>query len=383
MAVNKRLKQIFTRLFEYPELTAANIISNFQERRFLSKFKDNSFHLSKEQKVQIQNVWKPYRKISSDWAAYYAAKNGLFSPYYIPNDLFYTVIDQHFNSRRLGYGFNDKNYYSKIFEDIPQPHTVVRKINSLLFDSDYKQISVEEGIKLMKQQTEVICKPSQESGSGRGIEFISTTNDEHILRILNDSSYDDYIVQSLITQHPALSKIHSSSINSIRICSLLMPDGVKILSAVLRMGAGDSRVDNATSGANAEFGGQTVGINEDGTLKKYSYGYYDGRRFEKHPDGVIFDGYTVPSFDQAVNLVRKAHPRIGHFRLVSWDIAIDESGMAILIEANMRKGGINFHQFNNGPLFENVMYESSGAGGGKSLTESILNEIFASKSTKK
>lgn len=274
--------------------------------------------------------------------------------------MYYSVIDQHFNSRKLGYGFNDKNYYSKIFDGIKQPRTLVRKINGLLFDNEYRQISIAKGREILSVCKEIICKPSQETGSGRGIEFVETSDYGKIDSILSDKKYDDYILQELIQQHEGLSRIHPTSINSIRICSLLMDDGVHILSAVLRMGAGKSRVDNATSGDNAQYGGFTVGINEDGTLKKNSYGYYDGRKSDRHPNGMIFDGYKVPSFDKAVELVRNAHPRIAHFRLVSWDVAIDASGEAILIEANMRKGGINFHQFDNGPLFENVMYEAGG-----------------------
>ena len=81
----------------------------------------------------------------------------------------------------------------------------------------------------------------------------------------------------------------------------------------------------------------TCGINSDGTLKKYAYGYNTGKKFDKHPQGLIFAGYTVPFYDNAVELVKKAHPTIAHFRLVSWDIAIGEKGEAILIEANMRK----------------------------------------------
>lgn len=64
--------------------------------------------------------------------------------------------------------------------------------------------------------------------------------------------------------------------------------------------------------------------------------------------------------------MKECHPRIGNFRLVSWDIAIDKNGNAVLIEANMRKGGINFHQFNNGPLFGN-------------LTERVLEEVFGGR----
>ncbi len=77
----------------------------------------------------------------------------------------------------------------------------------------------------------------------------------------------------------------------------------------------------------------------------------------------MFDGFKVPSYDKAVSLVKKVHPLIPHFRLVSWDIAIDNEGEPVLIEANMRKGGINLNQFNNGPLFGD-------------LTERVLDEVF-------
>lgn len=375
MAVRKQYKKLFFKIFEVPELLAANVITNCQERYLLRKYKHSNFRLSGEQKKDVREFWKPYCRISTDWAAYYCSANGIFDPRYIPNDLYYTVIDQHFNSRKLGYGFNDKNYYSKIFDEIPQPKTLLRKINGLLFDANYNQISVREGGQIISNYDEIICKPSQETGSGRGIEFIKTASQGKIESILNNTESDDYIIQTIISQHPKLSEIHKSSINSIRICSLLMNDGVHILSAVLRMGSGGSRVDNATAGENARYGGLTVGIKEDGTLKKYGYTYYAGEKVDKHPGGFLFEGFRVPSFEKAVELVRTAHPRIAHFRLVSWDIAIDAEDKAVLIEANMRKGSINFHQFNNGPLFENVMFESMD-GNMKSLTASVLNEVF-------
>ena len=129
------------------------------------------------------------------------------------------------------------------------------------------------------------------------------------------------------------------------------------------MGFGNSKVDNATAKDNKKYDGMSCGICSDGCLKKYAHGYNTGACCDQHPDGLVFEGFKVPSYDKAVELVRKAHPIIGNFRLVSWDIAIDESGEPVLIEANMRKGGINFHQFNNGPLFGD-------------LTERVLDEVF-------
>ena len=352
MAVSKKVKQLYFSIFEKPELFVANLIMRMQERHVLAKNIKKGSRLTKEQIREVREYWKPYINISSKWARYYSAQNGKFDPRYIPNDLYYTLIDQHFNSRKLGYGFNDKNYYSKLFAGIKQPEIVVRKINGLIFDEDYRQISIDEARAKILEEPEVICKPSQESGSGRGITFFHKDDIKTIDKFLSDPSYDDYVVQKLLKQHPELDKVHKGSVNCIRVCSLLMQDGVHILSAVLRMGFGNSKVDNATAKDNSQYDGMSCGIDSSGKLKKYAYGYSRGERCERHPDGLVFEGFQVPCFDKAIELVKRAHPLIGHFRLVSWDIAVDKNGDAILIEANMRKGSINFHQFNNGPLFE-------------------------------
>ncbi len=295
------------------------------------------------------------------YAWYYASQNGIMSPKYIPNNIYYTKIDQYFNDRKLGWGFNDKNYYGKIFAGILQPKVLVRKIKGLLLNEEYQLLTVEDALRLIQNETEVICKPTLETGSGRGIRFWRTASSiDEISTFLNNPEEADYIVQAIVKQHAELNKVHSSSLNTIRICSLLMSDGVHILSSVLRMGQGGSRVDNATAG------GISVGIKSGGRLDKYAYGYYSGEKFDRHPQGLVFEGFKVPSFDKAIELVKKVHPYTAHFRLVSWDIAIDEDGNALLIEANMRNGGINFHQFSNGPLFGD-------------LTERVLEEVFSKK----
>lgn len=366
MAVSKNAKKIYTNFFDGIETFAANTISNLQENSYLRKYCDNTKKLSSDQIKEIKKFWAPYCKISPKWALYYSAKNGQFDPRYIPNTLYYTKIDQYFNSRKLGYGFNDKNYYSKIFDGIKQPKVLVRKVNGFILDENYHILTIDKAKEIILQNDEVICKPSQESGSGRGIKFFTPQSISEIYEFLNSKEYDNYVVQCLLKQHKDLNRIHKDSVNCIRICSILLDDGVYILSSVLRMGFGNSKVDNATSKDNSAYDGMSCGIDETGKLKKYAYGYYKGNRMIQHPGGVIFEGYKIPSFDKAIELVKECHPRISNFRLVSWDIAIDEDGNPVLIEANMRKGSINFHQFNNGPLFGD-------------LTEKILNEVFGVK----
>ena len=361
MAVSKELKNLYFLVFDGTETWASNAIVNHQERKDLKKYKPLE-PVPDDYKKEYVSFWKKYGHFSPEWGWYYASRNEIVDVKYIPHTIIYTKIDQHFNARKLGWGFNDKNYYSRIFYGIKQPDTLVRNFGSRIFtDENYKQISTKKAISIILDNDEVICKPTMESGSGRGIEFWNCVKDrEHIINFLKDSRNGDYTIQRIIHQHNELSKIHANSINTVRICSLLLNDGVHILSCCLRMGVDNSRVDNVTAG------GISCGIKEDGSLDRYAYNYYTGERFERHPQGYIFSGGIVPSFNKAIDLVKNAHPMIPHFRLVSWDIAIDELGDAVLIEANMRKGGINLHQFSNGPLFGD-------------LTNQVLDEVYGKK----
>ena len=127
------------------------------------------------------------------------------------------------------------------------------------------------------------------------------------------------------------------------------------------MGVGDSKVDNATSG------GITIGVNESGELNDKAYSV-DGKSYDRHPTtGFVFAGTKIPGVAEARRIVERQAALIPHFRLVSWDIAIDRNGEPILIEANLCDGELDFHQINNGPLFAED-------------TDEIMKEITADRS---
>lgn len=138
----------------------------------------------------------------------------------------------------------------------------LRSLLGILEDEGYNRLSLDEAFERICANAEVVCKPTLETGSGRSIQFWNTTADiGKIKAFLTDKSEKDWIVQKVIKQHAELNRVHATSINSLRIVSILMPEDVYILSSNLRMGSGGGRIDNVTAG------GISAGVNADGTLK--------------------------------------------------------------------------------------------------------------------
>lgn len=363
MPVSKKAKALYNKIFDGTETMAANAIMNFQERRVLKKYVKHMPKLTSAQKKTVREFWKPYCRIDTDWVRYYTYITGKFDPRYIPNDLQYTKIDQYFNERKLGYGFNDKNYYSLIFPGIKQPKTVVRKIGKLLFDEEYRIIDIKKAMELLTARSEAIVKPSQESGGGRDIKFYDTKTEAEVLRqVLLDKREKNIIIQDIVKQHQELAKMHPQSLNTVRVYTLMLDDGVHILSSSLKMGAGNSRLDNVE-----QKSGIIAGVKESGEVMERAYfDLHSGKTTDRHPGGMLLSEIKVPEFDKMLETVKRAAQYTGNFCLVGWDMSVDEDGNIVLIEANMRKGGIGPIQCLHGPFFGE-------------LTERVLDEVFGRK----
>lgn len=142
---------------------------------------------------------------------------------------------------------------------------------------------------------------------------------------------DNYVYTETVKQHEEINKIHSKSLNTIRIISLITSENnIEIISAFIRFGVGDSVVDNVSSG------GFFVGINiENGTLKETGHYLpeYGGGEIYKHPDsGFQFKGFKIPYFKEVCEEVIKA-VKIIPDRFIGWDVAITSQG-PIIIEPN-------------------------------------------------
>lgn len=247
-----------------------------------------------------------------------------------------------------------------MFRNIKQPITICYRQNGFWLDSNSKPLPSSDVLDYIKKFHVAFIKYATLSMGGKGILVCDESTSLKELSSFIAANPNDIIVQEAIRQSKKMAELNQSSVNTIRIVTLLRKDGtVKICSTCVRMGLKGSRVDNASSG------GIVVGVDEIGRLKDTAYGP-DGKSYSKHPiSGVNFNKIVTPSFDKIKEVVTKEALATPLFRLISWDIAIDDKDEPVLIEANLFVGELEFHQLNNGPIFGEE-------------TEEILEEVFTS-----
>ena len=288
---------------------------------------------------KFKNLWG---EVNGWFDFYYTIGDKSKVELYFPDDWFFKSIDANMNDWRICRVMDDKGMYDLFFYDVNRPRTIARCCNGIWMNDYYEITDEERVVTSCHELGKVIIKPSISSCGGHGIVFWQKGQGDLYEKL---NSCRNCVVQEIIEQHDDLSSIHPESINTIRIMTMLYDGEVHILSSILRMGVGDSKVDNVSSG------GIACGIDEQGRLKNKAF-QADGRCYDKHPQGKIFEGLLVPGFESCKTLCRKVAPRFARFsRLISWDFAIDRNAQPLLIEANLYAGELDFHQMCNGPIF--------------------------------
>lgn len=315
---------------------------------------NGGYTLSNEELVQLRKFWKRFGKRPEKyWYNLLCAHDGVFDPRYIPNTYWYQDIIPHFNKIILRKAYVDKNLMSQLFPSEMLPRSVVRNVSGRLYGPDCELITKEDAVALIEREKGCIVKPSIESGSGRGINFIDEGESKASIVAKLDKMGQNYIVQEIVSQHYKLAAIHPESLNTIRFLTFFFKGEVRLLSSVLRMGQGKSRVDNIGAG------GFQCSIDCMGKLAPFA-ATADRNWVSVHPNGLVFDGYDIPSYDVAVEMVKREHEKLGHFNIIGWDVAISDSGAPKLIEFNLHPAQ---NQMTSGPTFG-------------SLTEEVLFEVY-------
>ncbi|MEW2921054.1 sugar-transfer associated ATP-grasp domain-containing protein [Muricauda sp. ANG21] len=292
---------------------------------------------------------KGYKLNNTYWHRYYSVMNGAFHVDYIPEDIFRAMIGPRMNQMRQWPALLDKNLSYILFKEFLQPKRVLQNINGFYY-VDESIVNEVEAIELChNSKKRLVIKPTIDSGQGKRVETFTVNEngkslDKQNIAALFRSYKKDFIVQEFVDQSLTMKKLNPTTLNTLRIMTYLREDGVHILSAVSRIGKPESKTDNFTTG------GIICGIDENGCLKKIAYSK-TGEKFSKTYSGITVEGYKIPNYNLALDMVRAMHKRVPYFKIISWDIGINTNDEPLLVEYNTHYQSTKIHQIPNGPLF--------------------------------
>lgn len=275
---------------------------------------------------------------------------------YIKKDKRKTFMNMNDNIT-LNQKLNDKAY-QHIFENkIAFNHAFSEYLGRGFLDM--KKTSPEEFAAFCKDKESVFAKQTESFG-GLGVKKITLSEITDLKALYHSLVKDKFdLVEETILQHEEMNRLCARSINTLRIATLLDPEGKAHCAYVLlRVGNGQKDVDNVSSG------GMYTMVGEDGTVRFPAFCDKIVTYYEEHPaTKVPFVGFSVPCYKEAVALCLEAALRVPQMRYIGWDVAISPSGPC-LVEGNSFPGydmpqNHTFHPDGCGlkPLFEEILKE--------------------------
>ena len=231
----------------------------------------------------------------------------------------------------------DKELFSTLLAEwgFQTPHTV-----ACIRSADDIEGTID---KLLTDEGAFFCKPLDgECGAGVFRLIISDGNVElnGVRKSIDDAkqelkayfSQSAYLVQTMVIQHPEVSRAYDKAVNTLRILTVFDKEARKVVPVAgeIRFGANGSVADNLAAG------GVAVGVDlHTGQLSEYGICKKGGaKRTSCHPDTLVpFSEVRLPFIQEAVQQAEALHTRLSSIRLIGWDIAITEEG-PVFIEGN-------------------------------------------------
>lgn len=338
-----------------------------KKQEITRKYKFLKVHrrLTKEQKKEIQDFYLDAigKKIPLYMHEYFYSRNGIFSKYYIPSTLYLADLLPKANNYSMSSSYSDKNFTELLFPGENIIHSILKNINGYYYYED-EPVSEEDAILRCQDMKEVIIKPSRES-KGNSVQLISvkggvTDKDGKTIDRLFRDYKKDFLIQNRVRQHKEMAALNPSSLNTLRILSYRSGMEVLIIYSVVRIGRLNQVVDNQSAG------GLSTTISPEGKLGKFSFGKVGCDNIEKTDTGVQLEGYQIPSFEKAIEFVKRLHFKLPFFNIIGWDVAIEENGEPILVEFNTKPG---------------LSQSAFGSGMGE-YTERIIRELWPQPNTR-
>lgn len=304
--------------------------------------KDTVPELSQEDAEEIQSFWKPYvGEVSLIWHKLLYAKTGIKRPDFVGKLVFNNEIRPYMNDAKLAGSWSDKAYLDYFIKDVKTPEVVVRNVSGRFLDSNFRLLSASEVQELLSRYDKLVIKPTVYTHTGIGVQLMEAPYD---LKSIIDKYKKNYVIQLPIVQHQDMSRLNGSSVNTIRVNSVLFDTQAHIMSAFVKVGQSGQFADN--SGSDRYF----IGIDTDtGKLRKYAIDH-DLQLHHEIPSGFAFADQPIPGFDRLKEAVCRAHQCIPHFGFAFWDVCVDKEGDPVIVEVNLRNPDSTIAQATGSPF---------------------------------
>ena len=194
---------------------------------------------------------------------------------------------------------------------------------------DMNSASYEEFCRFADENKRFLVKPVRGS-HGLGIRVEKVSGGGSLEDLYKKLQAEEVLLEELIVQHEELAAFNHSSVNTLRVVTLIDQAGqVNVMTANLRLGQGEFYADNFHHDGIAALldpeSGRVVTPAVDKKLKMYT----------KHPvSGRQIKGFTVPCWAEVLALVQEAALVVPAVRYVGWDVAVGYDNRPRLIEGN-------------------------------------------------
>jgi len=318
--------------------------TNNKRIEFLKRSGIKYLPLTFAEKKKVDSIYKPFnRRYSYTTHELVKSVTGNFDARVVPENFYRTVIDPCLCEYDIKYFLSDKNYFEVFMPDVIFPSTIIKNVRGVYYDNGFNMISEKAAMKIISNHSQVVIKPSNDSGFGRGIELVNKPDKNTFL-----NRGEDFVVQKLLKQHDVLAILNASSVNVIRIVTVFVNGKVRPVTSALRIGGVGDFSDNVE---HPDGGGMiVVGMTSGGKLKRKGF-HSNGTSVEKTPGGVLLENYCIPKYDEMIRIAVKNHERFPQVRFIGWDFTVDDKENVIVMEYNTKSPGILYYQYVNGPLF--------------------------------
>ena len=295
-------------------------ISEMDKKAMWEKVKEIHKKTGKSKLYLLYDLQKCARKYGAGYMDY-----DLFEMYNLTSEQRDTYITRERNNQ-LVTKYNDKSYFH-LFEN-------KNEFNELFKDYikrewiNIKETSKEEVIAFMHRHNIFMAKPV-DGGCGHGIEKIDTNEysslDEVYHKLVEGNN--NFELEEVIKQHPAVSAIYPDAINTVRIVTILKDGVAHVICAYFRIGDGKF-VDIFNSGGMVAPVNEVTGEVMDRAIDKKK------NLYETHPQtGAKIKGFKFPDWDKAIEMCKKAATVVPQMGYIGWDVCFTPDG-PIFVEGN-------------------------------------------------